>query len=245
MPVSARVSAGASLMPSPTIATRPRFCSSRMTASFPSGSTPATTRSTPACFPMALAVRSLSPVSITTSMPIFCSCFTACAESGLITSATAMMPRSVPSSSKYSGVLPCSASASAFSARSAGMEASVAMNRPDPPCSTWPSSFPTSPLPDSAAKSVTSSPFCPAAAMPACRPAAAPHDMPSACAPPASEYCWPADCSWFSAFSASFSTCATIARASGCSLFFSSAYALRRSSLSETPSAGIRSVTSG
>ena len=71
MPVSALVRAGASLMPSPTMATFPLSFSLRISASFPSGRTPAITRSTPACFPMALAVRSLSPVSMTTSMPIF------------------------------------------------------------------------------------------------------------------------------------------------------------------------------
>ena len=42
---------GASLMPSPTMATGPYFCSSRMTVSLPPGSTPATTSSTPASLP--------------------------------------------------------------------------------------------------------------------------------------------------------------------------------------------------
>ena len=40
--------AGASLMPSPTIATLPCFCRLRMTLSLPSGRTPAMTSSTPA-----------------------------------------------------------------------------------------------------------------------------------------------------------------------------------------------------
>ena len=100
MPMSALVSAGASLMPSPVIAVLPRFFNSRITASLPSGSTPAMTRSTPASFPIAFAVRSLSPVNMTTSMPMFCSSLTASALSSRIVSATAMMPISFPSSSK-------------------------------------------------------------------------------------------------------------------------------------------------
>ena len=48
MPTSARASAGASLIPSPTMATvRPASCSSRTLASFCAGSTPAMTSSTP------------------------------------------------------------------------------------------------------------------------------------------------------------------------------------------------------
>ena len=112
MPISALVRAGASLMPSPTMATFPRCCSLRITLSFPSGRTPAITASTPASFPMAPAVRSLSPVSMTTSIPMFCSCRTASAESSLITSATAMIPARLPSSAKNSGVFPCAASRS-------------------------------------------------------------------------------------------------------------------------------------
>ena len=48
IPTSARASAGASLMPSPTMATfSPASCSSRTFCSFWSGSTPAMTSSTP------------------------------------------------------------------------------------------------------------------------------------------------------------------------------------------------------
>ena len=48
IPMSALVRAGASLMPSPTMATLPFSFRARMTLSFPSGSTPAMTSSTPA-----------------------------------------------------------------------------------------------------------------------------------------------------------------------------------------------------
>ena len=57
IPISALVSAGASFIPSPTMTTLPRSFSLRMTLSFPSGSTPAMTSSTPASLPMASAVR--------------------------------------------------------------------------------------------------------------------------------------------------------------------------------------------
>ena len=112
MPISARVSAGASLMPSPVIAVMPRSFNCRITASLPSGSTPAITSSTPAVLPIASAVRWLSPVNMTTSIPIFCSWLIASALSGRMTSATAITPRSVPSASNSSGVFPSSESCS-------------------------------------------------------------------------------------------------------------------------------------
>ena len=112
IPISALVSAGASLMPSPTIMTFPFCCILRITLSLPSGSTPAITSSTPAFSPIALAVRSLSPVSITTWMPIFCISLTARGLSTLIVSATAIIPISLPSQAKNNGVFPSSESCS-------------------------------------------------------------------------------------------------------------------------------------
>ena len=114
IPISALVSAGASLIPSPTIATFPFSFSLRITCSFPSGSTPAITSSTPACCPMAFAVRSLSPVSMTTWIPMFCNSLIACGLSSLMTSATAITPNKRSSFPKNNGVLPASASLSAF-----------------------------------------------------------------------------------------------------------------------------------
>ena len=70
MPTSARARAGASLMPSPTIMTfRPSSWSLRICCSFSSGRTWAMTVSMPAFCWMALAVRALSPVSMTTFSP--------------------------------------------------------------------------------------------------------------------------------------------------------------------------------
>ena len=109
IPVSAEVSAGASFIPSPTIATLPYFLSSLIFSSLPSGKTPAIIPSTPACLPIAAAVFSLSPVSIITPSPIFLSSSTACLLSGLTVSARAMIPSSKPSSEKRTGVLPSAA----------------------------------------------------------------------------------------------------------------------------------------
>ena len=114
IPKSALVRAGASLMPSPTIATLPYFFSSFTFFSLPSGRTPATTSSMSAFFATAFAVFSLSPVSITTRTPIFLSSLTACLLSSFIMSATAIIPRNLFPLQKYSGVLPSSASCSAF-----------------------------------------------------------------------------------------------------------------------------------
>ena len=88
------------------MATLPLACRRRMTASLPSGRTPAITSSTPACWPMASAVRWLSPVSITTRMPMFRSSRMARGLSFLMVSATAITPNSRPSLPKNSGVLP-------------------------------------------------------------------------------------------------------------------------------------------
>jgi P-type Cu2+ transporter len=89
-----------------TIATLPCALSERMTASFPSGRTPAITSSMPAFLATAFAVRSLSPVSIITRMPIFLSCFTASGLSLFIVSATAIIPSIRLFLQKSRGVLP-------------------------------------------------------------------------------------------------------------------------------------------
>ena len=114
IPISALVSAGASLIPSPTIATLPFFLKLRITLSLPSGKTSAITSFTPACAPIAFAVFSLSPVSITTCIPIFCNFLTACSLSSLIISATAITPSNCLSNAKNNGVFPSFASSSAL-----------------------------------------------------------------------------------------------------------------------------------
>ena len=120
MPMSALVRAGASFIPSPTIITLPFCCNFATALSFPSGRTPAITWSTPAFSPIVLAVRSLSPVSITTRIPIFRISFIASGLSSLIVSATAMIPQSLPSRAKKRGVFPSCESCSDFSLISCG-----------------------------------------------------------------------------------------------------------------------------
>src|SRR5215207_52895 len=89
-PTSACASAGASLMPSPTMATfSPSLCSRFTSAALSCGSTSARTRSMPSSRAMASAVRRLSPVSMATSRPISCSQSTASLDSWRTTSATA------------------------------------------------------------------------------------------------------------------------------------------------------------
>ena len=70
-PTSACASAGASLVPSPVIATRrPSSCCSRISASLRSGVASARKSSTPDSSAILAAVRRLSPVTITVLMPI-------------------------------------------------------------------------------------------------------------------------------------------------------------------------------
>ncbi len=91
MPTSAAARAGASLIPSPIMATLwPPAFSSRIFFSLSWGRTSATTSAMPSCLRTASAVLLLSPVSITTRMPIFWNFRMATSEEGLISSATAI-----------------------------------------------------------------------------------------------------------------------------------------------------------
>ena len=98
MPRSACASAGASLMPSPTMATRlPPACSFFTAATFSPGITPASTLSMPASRATASAAARWSPVIIQTSSPICRKRFTASAASGLMVSAISISPAVTPS----------------------------------------------------------------------------------------------------------------------------------------------------
>ena len=113
MPTSARASAGASLMPSPIMATlRPLPCFSRTIRSLSCGSTSAITSVTPSSDAMDWAVFLLSPVSSVTSMCILRSASTAALLVGLSTSATAKIPTIWRFAAKNSGVLPAAANSS-------------------------------------------------------------------------------------------------------------------------------------
>ena len=114
IPTSADARAGASLIPSPTMATLVRLAWSALTAAaLPSGRTSARTRSMPSVRAIASAVRRLSPVSITTCNPRRWSSATAAAEPTFGVSATAMTAAARPSSATKTGVLPSAARASA------------------------------------------------------------------------------------------------------------------------------------
>ena len=156
-PTSAVTSAGASLMPSPTMATLlPSACNPCTTRALSWGSTWAMTRLTPTCRAMASAVRWLSPVSSTTSQPISRRAAMAAALSALTTSATAMTPSSDVPAAINSGVLPSSASLAApdfISSLTATPDVSI--NASLPASSNVPSARAATPPPATAAKSDT------------------------------------------------------------------------------------------
>src|SRR5680860_161953 len=112
-PTSAWARAGASLMPSPTMpTTRPSSCNRRTSRDLCSGITSASTRPMPTWRAMAAAVRRLSPVIITTSMPRLFSAATAAAEPSLRVSATPITAAGRPSTATNIGVLPSLAKSS-------------------------------------------------------------------------------------------------------------------------------------
>ena len=155
IPASAAVSAGASFIPSPTIATFPKRLSRLTASAFPSGISSAITSSTPTVFPTASAVRLLSPVSITTFIPMLLSRLTAALLSSFIVSATAIMPSGdVPRKNK-SGVFPSADKLSAAFCISSVTRAFSAIKRRLPPESSVPSRIAVTPEPACALKSCT------------------------------------------------------------------------------------------
>ncbi len=136
-PTSACARAGASLVPSPVMATsRPPDCSRRISSSLSSGVASARKSSTPDSSAMARAVSGLSPVIMTVRMPIVRSSAKRSAIPGLTTSVSSTMPLTPSRSATASGVPP-------------RWEMSLAIPRsscsaPDPP--TQPSTAETAPL---------------------------------------------------------------------------------------------------
>jgi len=124
-PTSACAKAGASLVPSPVIATRwPPACSFLMSAILSSGVASARKSSTPDSSAMALAVSGLSPVIITVLMPILRSSANRSEMPSLTMSLRWITPsaRAVPScfSATTSGVPPAAEMASTICPSSAG-----------------------------------------------------------------------------------------------------------------------------
>ncbi len=96
-PTSARARAGASLVPSPVMATSlPSACSARMRSILSSGLASATKSSTPASAAMVLAVRGLSPVIITVRMPMARRRSKRSLMPGLTTSFSSTRPMTLP-----------------------------------------------------------------------------------------------------------------------------------------------------
>src|SRR6266508_4507957 len=126
IPRSAWTSAGASLTPSPTIATvLPWACRRAISPTLSAGMTSASARSMPTLAAIAAAVVWLSPVSMATSRPMACSRATCSAAPGLSVSATASTPRTSPSQPAHTTVLPCRSSRS------------TAARTPAPTCARW------------------------------------------------------------------------------------------------------------
>mmetsp|Transcript_21806 Transcript_21806/g.64345 ORF Transcript_21806/g.64345 Transcript_21806/m.64345 type:complete len:201 (+) Transcript_21806:1037-1639(+) len=108
-PTSAWARAGASLMPSPTMATRrPSSCSAATARALCLGSTSAWVRlsSTPRSRATARAVRTLSPVRMLTRKPASRRALTTAAASGFKVSATATTAWATPSTQHRIAVLP-------------------------------------------------------------------------------------------------------------------------------------------
>ena len=120
-PTSAWASAGASLVPSPVMATSfPLCCSSLMRRIFASGVASARKSSTPDSLAMAAAVRGLSPVIITVRMPIARKRANRSAIPPFTTSFKWMMPSTRFPSETASGVPPESPMRHAACTTSAG-----------------------------------------------------------------------------------------------------------------------------
>ena len=164
IPTSARASAGASLMPSPTIATlRPAACFSRTMRSLSCGRTSAMTSRTPSSDAIAAAVFLLSPVKSVTSMFIFSSVCTAARLVGLSTSATANTPATLRFAAKNSGVLPAAANFALRSFIEPGTASPLASSiRSLPAMHGTPSTEARMPCPSTISKSETlrSTAFC-------------------------------------------------------------------------------------
>ncbi|MNT28948.1 hypothetical protein D3C72_1646650 [compost metagenome] len=118
-PISARASAGASLIPSPTMPTRwPWAYRVSMLLSLSAGSRLPSARSIPTTVAMAWAVCGLSPVSMTVLMPSSCSSAMAWRLLSLTVSATANSANGPERSSSSTTVLPWRSSASSWASSS-------------------------------------------------------------------------------------------------------------------------------
>ena len=158
MPTSAAASAGASLTPSPAIATmRPSLLQLRRP---PRSSAPAALRPRPrrcrALRATASAVVRLSPVSMTTRMPSAASAFSASGVVALIGSAMASTPASLPSTATKIAVAPSRAQRSLWRLQRAWRRCRASARKSALPSTiVLPSTVPITPLPVGESKSST------------------------------------------------------------------------------------------
>ncbi len=148
MPTSACASAGASLTPSPAIATlRPSACSSLIMRALSSGSTSARISSIPSRPATARAVRSLSPVAMTTRNPCWCSALSASGVVSLTGSATDTRPTMSDSTTTNITVSPASRRLLAVSDSLPPSSPRSATSLVLPSATALPSTMPFTPLP--------------------------------------------------------------------------------------------------
>ena len=148
IPTCAWASAGASLIPSPAIATkRPSRWRPFTTSAFWSGSTSATTSSRRSLRATASAVVRLSPVSMTTRIPSACSARMASGVLSLIGSATPSSPTGMPLAATNTMVWPSPRRASARSASGPSATPRSFMSARFPSATARPSTVPRTPFP--------------------------------------------------------------------------------------------------
>ena len=158
MPMSAEASAGASLIPSPTMATTFPLRNSAIFRALSAGSSPANASSTPTRRATACAAPSLSPVSITVRTPSRRKPATAAAAPGFGSSPNATTPNrraGGPMSASQDTVLPAAARSVAVAANGDRSMRASRSNCPVPNSSRRPCTVPSTPRPGSARKSLT------------------------------------------------------------------------------------------
>ncbi|MCY1238964.1 hypothetical protein D9M72_517280 [compost metagenome] len=167
MPMSAAASAGASLMPSPTIATTPVCFSAATVAALSAGSTSAYTSWMPKAWATTLALPRLSPVSRWLLMFRALSCCTACSAPGLRVSPKANRPSTWGSgdcSISQDKVRPSFSHAIAESANGPAPKPLSSSRRRLPSARRRPSRLPAMPRPVRDWLSLTSATFSPRSA---------------------------------------------------------------------------------
>ena len=158
MPTSALANAGASLMPSPAIATtRPSRCNFSTSASLSAGLTSPCTSSMPRRTAIALAVVMPSPVAMMIRRPAALSVARASGVLALTGSDTASKPWSRPSTARYMTLAPSRRKASACGTRLSTAIPACCISTVLPSASERPATLPRTPMPEPDSKSVAPS----------------------------------------------------------------------------------------